>query len=566
MSQDASVQRRNSRHGGWRQCRRLLALAAVAAGTLLGSKCVGQSSPSQPSTAITIRGKVQNSVGEPLAGASVVLEEKGSKIVETETGKDGTFAVVAPNSGVYQVTAETPGFCRTVDSVAVTPKQEKQLALTLMSTGASCIVSRPGSSAATNLEMKLEDKPSFTIAGITDWSGAGGHGSDTTLRASETLARETLDLKPQSAESGASVHTATDGQREKELRAALVKAPRSFIANSQLGEFYLHAGKPRDALPLLETAHQINPENQKNAYNLAVAYKGNGDLARAREQVRRLLAQQDRADAHHLLGDLNEQDNDPLGAVREYERAARMDASEQNYFSWGAELLLHRAVQPAIQVFSRGTRAHPDSARLLAGLGAALYASGSYDEAARRLCQASDIQPDDSAPYLFLGTMERAVTAPLACSEEKLAQFAEKQPENALGNYYYAVSLWKRAKKTENLAGSQKIELLLEKAVKLDPKFAEAYLQLGMLYSARHDFEKAIVSYRRAIEANPKLAEAHYGLGLAYRKTGQQAKAQHEFQAYAQSERTNSAEVESQRREIRQFLIVMQEHPVSPQR
>jgi hypothetical protein len=43
---------------------------------------------------------------------------------------------------------------------------------------------------------------------------------------------------------------------------------------------------------------------------------------------------------------------------------------------------------------------------MLAGLGAAWYARGSYDLAAKCLCEASDLNPDDSNPYLFLGKMQ----------------------------------------------------------------------------------------------------------------------------------------------------------------
>ena len=39
--------------------------------------------------------------------------------------------------------------------------------------------------------MEFADKPDFTIAGVTDWTAVGGHGSDSTLRTSEDLARET---------------------------------------------------------------------------------------------------------------------------------------------------------------------------------------------------------------------------------------------------------------------------------------------------------------------------------------------------------------------------------------
>src|SRR5258708_14747500 len=122
------------------------------------------------------------------------------------------------------------------------------------------------------------------------------------------------------------------------------------------------------------------------------------------------------ADSHREFGDRAEQSGDPLVAVREYEQAVGLNPSEQNYFAWGTELLLHRAIKPAAEVFEKATTLHPKSARMLAGLGAALYASGSYDDAARRVCAASDLQPADPTPSLFLGKRKKPHPDPLPCS------------------------------------------------------------------------------------------------------------------------------------------------------
>jgi len=267
---------------------------------------------------------------------------------------------------------------------------------------------------------------------------------------------------------------------------------------------------------------------------------------------------------HHFLGDLEEQSGDPLAAVREYEQAARLAPSEQNYFAWGTELLIHRAVRPAVEVFTKGTGLHPKSARMLAGLGAALYASGSYDEAARRLCDASDLTPADSGPYLFLGKMEKTAPTPLPCVEQKLARFVRDEPGNALAHYYYAMSLWKRERGSQNPAGLQQAQASLERAVTLDPKLGEAYVQLGILYFERGNFEQAIGTYNKAIEATPDLEEAHYRLALAYKRIGQQAKAQQEFRLSEQIEKTEAATIERQRRELRQFLVVLKDQPTAP--
>ncbi len=51
--------------------------------------------------------------------------------------------------------------------------------------------------------MEFADQPNFTVAGVTDWTAVGGHGSDASLRTSEALARETLTLKSPGANSAA---------------------------------------------------------------------------------------------------------------------------------------------------------------------------------------------------------------------------------------------------------------------------------------------------------------------------------------------------------------------------
>jgi len=100
--------------------------------------------------------------------------------------------------------------------------------------------------------------------------------------------------------------------------------------------------------------------------------------------------------------------------------------------------------------------------------------------------------------------------------------------------------------------------------VAIDPKFGEAYLQLGILHSGRGGFTQAIREYKKAIEVSPQLGEPHYRLGLAYRRMGEESKAEQEFQEYEQMEKAETAAIESRRRELRQFLIILQDQPAGP--
>jgi tetratricopeptide (TPR) repeat protein len=201
---------------------------------------------------------------------------------------------------------------------------------------------------------------------------------------------------------------------------------------------------------------------------------------------------------------------------------------------------------------------------MLTALGTSLFAAAIYDEAALRLCDASDLSPTDSEPYIFMGKIEREAPTPLPCVEQKLARFLQKQPDSPLANYLYAMAVWKRQELRADQLALQQVETLLTKAVKIDRNCIEAYLQLGILYSSQRNYEKAIGFYTKAIELDPQSGEAHYRLGVAYDRTGEPAKAKGEFVLHDEIEKQKAAAVERQRREIKQFLVVLQGQPNAP--
>jgi len=506
-----------------------------------------------------VEGIVHDLAGKAIAGITVHLQEEGhSDLVEASTNSDGTFAFSTLNAGTYTVSLRKYGFRDMTDSIKLSAAETKHCDFVLQP-------AEPSSSASSAGAIQLDDRPNFTVAGVTDSAGSGGHGSETRIRTGEMLARETRGLAPARTVGAGPDTSASEGS----LRAALLRNPHGYEANHRLGEFYFRAGRCRDAIPLLKIAYQASPDDHENAIDLAMALSSCGDFGPAREQVNRMLASEkdvpkpDGADLHRLLGDLDEKLDDPLGAEHEYERAAGLDSSEQNYFAWGAELLLHRAAAPAMEVFVRGVRLHPDSARMLAGLGAALYTSGSAEEGAQRLCQASDLDPASPMPYLFLGKMQEATPALLPCAEEKLAHFVKDQPENALANYYYALTLWKRDRGAQDPDTLPRAEALLQKATAIDPKLDSAYLQLGNLYFARAGFSSALAAYQKAVAATPTSSQAHYRLGLAYKRMGEVSKSQHEFEEYKELEKKEGDAIERQRRELRQFLIVLKDAPAA---
>lgn len=525
---------------------------------VLPSAIAQQPSVGEPGGA-TITGNVRGYDGKPVSEATITLERKDQPgSLEVKSKADGAFAFSHVSVGSYQLSARGSGLQSHVASVAISSESGNQrVDLILQKTGSNQASGAPAQRSPQTME--FTDQPNFTVAGVSDWTAVGGHGSDSTLRTSESLATDTATLKPDdpghATASGLGALKAK-GESEDRLRAALASAPDRFETNHRLGEFYLNHKRYQQALPLLEKAYQIDSSNQVNLYDLGLAYVGKGELTKAREHIRELLEQHQSAGLHRLMGELDEKSGDPLSAVHEYEQAVRLDPTEQNYFDWGSELLLHRAVWQAQQVFRKGADAYPKSARMQTALGTALFAGARYDEAALHLCAASDLNPSDPNPYIFMGKIQMAAPNSLACIEPKLARFVQQEPENSIANYLYAMSILKHQEQAPDAQAVQQATDLLEKAVAIDPKCGEAYLQLGIISASKRSFDTAIDLYKKAIATDPQLSDAHYRLAMAYDRTGQPAKAKQELLLHDQIKQEQAAATDRQRREVKQFLIV----------
>ena len=262
------------------------------------------------------------------------------------------------------------------------------------------------------------------------------------------------------------------------------------------------------------------------------------------------------ADLHRLKGDTAEKEGRPLEAVHEYELAAEANPSEPNLFDWGAELLLHRAFEPAIGVFSNGHRQFPASVRMAVGLSIATYGRGDTEHGEQLLLQACDINPEDPEPYLFMGRLQEAERIVLPGWIDKLRRFAGLAPSNPMAHYYYAVAL---SKQTPASVDNEVVESELKKAIKLDPKLGKAYLQLGILLAEKKNTSSAIDAFKKAIESLAFPDEAHYRLAQIYRQSGQTENARAELALYRESSQKRTSEEEEERHQIQQFVYTLRE-------
>ena len=444
-------------------CGAFVALTALSAATT-----PSQSKSSEKSAVVT--GMVCDSANRPVENATVFLEsDDHAHRFTIQSDSRGRYRFEAVPSGNYELRAIKSGHGAATNGPFALHKEEGKSVDLQLAAEAGAASGKDDSGA-----VKFSDEVHFNVAGVTDPSNLGGHGSDTVLRTKETLAKETAALN-------------------------------------------------RDA------ATPVGPSNNSHPA-------------------------EDAANMHMRLAEAAEGEGRPFDAVREYQQAAELQPNEAHLFAWGADLLLHRAFEPAIEVFTKGHHRYPSSVRMLLGLSVATYDQGRMEGGKKLLLEACNLDPADPGPYLFLGTILETEKITPPGWTERFKGFASAHAEDALAHYYYAVALAKDELGADNLVT---IETELKRAVALDPKLGNAYTQLGILCVRQADFPRAISFFQKAIQATPLADEAHYRLAQAYAHMGEAEKASKETELFKQISEQKKNEADRERHKIQQFVYTL---------
>ena len=193
----------------------------------------------------------------------------------------------------------------------------------------------------------------------------------------------------------------------------------------------------------------------------------------------------DAALAWYLQGLAHQGLGDDAAAVEAFDAAIRLNANDADiWLAEGESLVALNREAEALLAYNRAVKLRPDSSQALVGQCSALNAAQQY-EAALNACQTALSGDGD------WGNWDAAV----AWSEQGQALAGQ-------GDYRAALAA-------------------VDRAVGLNPNYAEAWNNRGVIYWYQRDYRNAIASLQKAAEANPNYAQPWANLGRMMRALGQ---------------------------------------------
>ncbi|MEI6985441.1 MAG: tetratricopeptide repeat protein [Rhodospirillaceae bacterium] len=293
----------------------------------------------------------------------------------------------------------------------------------------------------------------------------------------------------------------------------------------------------------------------------AVAAHQAGRLDEALALYRDILAASPgHADAMHLLGVIDHQRGDDLGAVTWIGKAIALKGDVYKYhynlasalqalgrfgealecYRTAARLVsaqplapaqplasaqqaqVHMALAHLLQRLGRPDEAEPifRSARTLvpedgtthAGLASALHALGRLDEAVECYRAALDLNAEDATIHFGQGTALQALGRQEE-AEEHYRRAQDHRPDHAPTLVNLGTALHAQGRLEE-------ATVCHRRAIFLHPEFTPAHVNLGAVLQAQGKLNEAVRCYRQALNLSPEDATAYFNLGTAVQAVG----------------------------------------------
>jgi len=184
----------------------------------------------------------------------------------------------------------------------------------------------------------------------------------------------------------------------------------------------------------------------------------------------------------------------------------------------------------ALDTYEKVVKEDPQALQVFRDIAELRLRLGQTDAALQAAERVKDLAPGDPDSFIFLGNVLVAQGS-LAKAAEAYEQALKLDPENIralenLGNYYA-------------LLDPDKALAYYQRYIDLNPRDADIYFQMALVYQKRGNFSKALTLYKQSIELDPEQLASHLAVADLYEQQASTAAAIGEYTIATQLQPAN---------------------------
>jgi tetratricopeptide (TPR) repeat protein len=275
----------------------------------------------------------------------------------------------------------------------------------------------------------------------------------------------------------------------------------------------------------LEKANARQPETFEILHNLGQAYLRANDYPKAELTLNRALKlKPDSAETLYLLAQVYTDQKKPVDALELLVRAHKLAPQNADVIFLLARVsMTQNYFEDAIPLLQSGLQIAPKRADLRAALGESYFMSGKTEKAIEEFKQLIAVEPS-AGSYAFMGLSYR-----------HLGRFdeAKKYFEDGLKlDHHNASCLFNMGYIEERQGNHIAAENYFQEALRSNPDYSEALLELANLRIATKKFQDAAELLRRYVKVSRDPASGYYKLAMVERSLHQTEAAQRDLNVF----------------------------------
>ncbi len=288
---------------------------------------------------------------------------------------------------------------------------------------------------------------------------------------------------------------------------------------SWLGFIYLRMNQPDKAVPILEKATQLSPDDVEVWNNLGNAYMMSNAHEKALSAFQKVAEKRpDMFEPQYNIGTIFLNEKDYEQAIASFNRAAQLRSDDpfvQN--NLGVAYEGHKDYSDAVRAFARASDLKQDSATFAKNAGFCYYRQRMYGQALPYLLKASSL--DSSDQQVTLAISDSCMKTDRRQEAAKYYEMiAPSQGDNA--PFWYNLGVLRMSLK--NVSGA---EQAYEKAIAINPNDLDSLNNLGILYFNEGKYSDSETTFDKLVGLSPTSLQSKVNLAAAACRAGDMDKA-----------------------------------------